>query len=238
MKNIYFSICDYLLIKDIIDVANEYEDLHIAGFTTLVLEDTKKLHSLHVDVYVFQFRENIEECESFLAEVYKSTYFKDIQIFALLKELTIETLHLLMQYNIKDFLLEPIRVHHLMDALQLNKQEKSKSVSTTFDVDMMANRMMQEMGLAMHLSGFHYIKTCALLVSRRTRTSRFIVGHVYKECASIHNTTTQRVEKAIRTAITYAFRTQPEQICIYNDKPTNSQIILYLSEKLKQFTIV
>ena len=238
MRNVYFSTSDYQLIREIIDVSHAYEDLHIVGFATSLQEDGKKLKELNVDVYVLQFTDNYAECAQFLASISENIYFENIELFALLKDLDIEVLQLLIQYDIKNFLLEPIHAHHLMNTLQVHGNVNDAPSSTGFDHNAIVNRMMQEMGIPMHLSGFQYIKTCSLLVFHNTSMSRFVVGNIYKECARIHNTTASRVEKAIRTAITYAFRTQPEQICIYNDKPTNSQIILYLGEKLKQYRIL
>ena len=61
------------------------------------------------------------------------------------------------------------------------------------------------------------------------------MNNVYQQTAKAHHSTAARVEKCIRTAIAFAYRNQPEKICINNCKPTNTQIISYISEKLKLF---
>lgn len=234
MKNVYFSVQDYQIIKEIIEVANHYEHLHVVGFSTILIEEVGKLEDLHLDILVFQFNDDPITCANFLSNLTNCPQLKDTQIFALLKEIDMNTLQLLMRYNIKNFLLEPIRIHHLMNMLQMLGEKNVMLTNQSYDMDIVASRLLQEMGLPMHLSGFRYIKTCAILISKDRSKRRFVIGKVYEECARIHESTASRVEKAIRTSVTYAFRTQPEQICIYNEKPTNTQIILYICEKLKQ----
>lgn len=238
MSNVYLCVHDFQLIKDLIACAEHREDINIAGITTTMNEDLENLVDLKIDVFVLQFTSDYVACSRLVSQLSVSETMKSVQLLALFKELDTDIIHMLLQYDIKNFLLEPYSCDQLLNAIHQESNRKEVDDASKWNMDSIAVRTMHDLGLPIHLNGFEYIKTCALLVSQSYPGRRLVMGNVYQECAKIHGTTSVRVEKSIRTAINYAYRTQPENICVYNDKPTSSQIILYVSEKLKLFSVV
>lgn len=238
MSNVYLCIHDFNLIRDLIALENDRSDLHIVGITTTIHEDIEKLIDMKVDVLVLQFTADYMLCARVISRIVANEQLRDMQILAMFKELDTDIIHLLLQYDINNFIMEPFTVEQLINAIHQEGSKKEIEDVSKWNMDSIATKTMHDLGLPLHLNGFRYIKTCSLLVAQSYPGRKLTIGNVYLECAKFHETTATRVEKSIRTAINYAYRTQPENICIYNDKPTNSQIILYISEKLKLFTVV
>ena len=237
MSNVYLCIHDFHLIKGMIEFESKRTGINIVGITTTVHEDIEKLIDMKVDVLVLQFTNDYMLCARVISRIAANEHLRDMQILAMFKELDTDIIHLLLQYDIQNFIMEPFSVEQLINAIHQEGSKKEIEDVSKWNLDSIAAKTMRDLGLPLHLNGFQYIKTCSLLVAQSYPGRRLIIGNVYLECAKYYETTATRVEKSIRTSINYAYRTQPEKICIYNDKPTNSQIILYISEKLKLFNV-
>ena len=142
---------------------------------------------------------------------------------------------LLLQYELSSFLVEPITSEMIVSALRKESRVQALEDKVCWSPDIFATNVLLELGLPMHLYGFAYIKSCAELLLEEADRLHTQMQEVYEACAKKYETTSSSVEKCIRTAINYAYRRQPEKICIYNDKPTSSQIILFVSERLRLY---
>lgn len=101
-------------------------------------------------------------------------------------------------------------------------------------------KVLLEMGIPPHLSGFRYIEECIKVMDETGNTvCDHICADVYEEVARRHGTTYSCVERSIRHAVEYAFNyADPEYIqelfgrCIssFRGKATNKQFlsVLYL----------
>ncbi|MEG0526927.1 MAG: sporulation initiation factor Spo0A C-terminal domain-containing protein [Longicatena sp.] len=238
MKKVYVCVHDYELIKDLLEYANSQREIQILGISTVVGESISKLMELEIDVLIFQFHEDYIASAAFLSKLFEHDCFHSMNVLVLFKELNTNTIHLLLQYDIKNFLVEPYSSKQMIDMLRRDQKNKKIEESSYWNLDSFASKVLQDLGIPMHLDGYEYLRTCSMIVFQRFPGKRLMIGDVYAECAKIHETTSSRVEKSIRTAVNYAYRTQPEKVCIYNNKPTNSQIILYMSERLKLYNLV
>lgn len=234
MIKVYLCINDFGVIKNMMEHDNESGKIKIVGISTTVMENRNELDSLDVDILVLQYSMDPEKAKQLMEYIMVEKKL-DLKILPLFQELDAEVIHILLQYDLQNFLVQPFTLAQLQSAIEsehLHKQSIAAAVST---IESIASEIMLSLGLPPHLDGFHYMQSCAIYVARNMEETKVHMKIVYQEVAKIHHSTSLRVEKCIRTAINFAYRNQPEKICIHNCKPTNTQIILYISEKLKLF---
>lgn len=101
---------------------------------------------------------------------------------------------------------------------------------------------LKEIGIPCNLLGYQYIKTAIHLLEKDETLIFTIVKGLYSEIAKIHNSTGQKVERAIRHAIEVGFEYGGTSLLdeifgmAYNPnkgKPKNSEFIGNLYEYLK-----
>lgn len=130
------------------------------------------------------------------------------------------------------FLCAPFSVDKIMRELMKSRIQSRGYLSPRYD-ESTASQLIQDMGIPVHLNGFRYIKSAVKFLLHRN-DQKLLMHQLYKEVARIHMTTSSRVEKAIRDAIDYAYRYDPQHIQIQNRKPTNSQLIHLIYERMLQ----
>jgi len=118
---------------------------------------------------------------------------------------------------------------------------------TMSNVEIAITKFIQNMGIPSNLLGYRYIRTAVLLAYEDEEYLRYIVKKLYVEVAKIHNTTSSKVERAIRTAVEAAWKNgntrylnKMFRYTINPEKgvPTNSQFLSMLVDKIKQRQIV
>lgn len=110
------------------------------------------------------------------------------------------------------------------------------------DVEMMVTDVIRNLGVPAHIKGYHYLR-CAILNSIRDFTlMECVTKQLYPFVARQYNTTSSRVERAIRHAIEIAWdRGNSEEISNYfgyradnyRCRPTNSEFIALITDKMR-----
>lgn len=104
-----------------------------------------------------------------------------------------------------------------------------------------ANRVLSDLGVPIHLKGYHYIRESMLISQKDMEVLNSITKLLYPEVARIYKTSIQKVERAIRNAIEVSWvRGNPamiESLFGYSDatgkcRPTNSEYIARLTDKI------
>lgn len=104
------------------------------------------------------------------------------------------------------------------------------------------SRILHDLGVPAHLKGYMYIRE-AILISQHGTRIYAITRDLYPYLAEKFDTTTSRVERAIRHAITVAWERGNEDKfdlifnCSYKekmDKPTNGEFVAVLSQILRR----
>ena len=149
----------------------------------------------------------------------------------------------------KEIVLEKIR-KACMEKIRINSCEEIKRVQPYTDrADYMARHlenditsMLHEVGIPAHIKGYQYLRD-AIAIGVQEEDSQISVTKVlYPEIAKKHQTTSSRVERAIRHAIEVAWgRGKLETINnIFGytintgkGKPTNSEFIALVSDKIR-----
>jgi two-component system response regulator (stage 0 sporulation protein A) len=135
------------------------------------------------------------------------------------------------------------------------KTEKSKVLSnsksnfsfknkdkTVTDIEAEVTSIMHELGVPAHIKGYRYLRDAIVICIQNIDTLNSITKMLYPSIAQKYNTTSSRVERAIRHAIEIAWaRGQVEAIDsmfgytinIGKGKPTNSEFIAIIADKLR-----
>ena len=110
------------------------------------------------------------------------------------------------------------------------------------DVRYHVTKLMLEMGMPVHLRGYHYLREAICLSVENMELVGSVTKLLYPEIAKIHQTTNEKVERAIRSAIEVGWERGSERLFeeIFgysrsdgNKRPTNSEFILGVADKIR-----
>ena len=158
-----------------------------------------------------------------------------------------EILSVLMNYNVSYFILKPYKEVPILESLnevfnldykndfnQINDEE----IILEYDV----TKILREIGIPSHIKGYRYLKEAIMELYYNSNYLGQITKTLYPEIARRNNSSTAKVERAIRHAIEAAWdRGNVESLdsifgyTISSDKakPTNSEFIALIADKLK-----
>ena len=110
------------------------------------------------------------------------------------------------------------------------------------DLEIMITEIMHQIGVPAHIKGYHYLRDAISLSVTNSEVINSVTKILYPTVAKKYNTTSSRVERAIRHAIEVAWdRGDIDVLNMYfgftvqNDrgKPTNSEFIAMIAERLR-----
>ncbi len=131
------------------------------------------------------------------------------------------------------------KAEHVRDAIGKDKKIKESKP----DVDMIIAEKLNQIGIPASLKGYRYICTAIKEVLKDEMALEGITKVLYPNVAKKHNSTSQRVEKAIRHAIEVAWSRNEESELKKEFKfskgsgrmrPTNSEFIAVLSQNIRR----
>lgn len=113
---------------------------------------------------------------------------------------------------------------------------------TAEDLETIVTEFIHELGVPAHIKGYHYLRTAIMMVVKDMDLLNYITKELYPEIAKAYQTTSSRVERAIRHSIEVAWtRGKPQTM---NDvfgytintgkgKPTNSEFIAMVADRIR-----
>lgn len=110
------------------------------------------------------------------------------------------------------------------------------------DLEVLVTNVIHDVGIPAHIKGYRYLRYAILLAVQDMDILNSITKQLYPEIAKEYQTTSDRVERAIRHAILVAWeRGMPEQMQEYfgyamkqgAGKPTNSEFIAMIADKIR-----
>ena len=151
---------------------------------------------------------------------------------------------LLKPYNVES-LCQHIQslVNHRCVGTQTDSRESSDTASDpTQDIETQVTRIIHQIGVPAHIKGYQYLRTAILLTVRDSEMINSVTKVLYPSVAKKYQTTTSRVERAIRHAIEVAWdRGDVDTLNSYfgytiqnnRGKPTNSEFIAMIADNLR-----
>lgn len=202
-----------------------------------MLEHEEALLETMCDIFVIDPGNDAQKAFDFIHRIRSNSKLEQLHIITLFKELDATLIHFYLHEDIDNFMVQPISAEDLLHAIQLEFSAVKEANYALGDREAAVGSYLSALGIPNHLRGYHYLRTCVLLMYQG---SSMKITNLYRETARRHNTTHTRVEKCIRNAIKHAYDEHPALISFVknrNVKPTSSQVIMHVCEKLKMHAI-
>ena len=145
-----------------------------------------------------------------------------------------------MENGAAKFLLKPYDADDLIGAITSALGDRANSLSD--DMEIVVTDMIHQLGVPAHIKGYHYLRTAILYSIEDKTLLESVTKLLYPTVASIYDTTSSRVERAIRHAIEIAWdRGNVDTLNSFfgytvdtsKGKPTNSEFIALITDKLR-----
>ena len=146
-------------------------------------------------------------------------------------------------------LIKPLKPESLIqhiDMLLSSRDSKSHSPSSederTPDIETQVTQIIHQIGVPAHIKGYQYLRTAILLTVKDSDIINSVTKVLYPSVAKKYQTTTSRVERAIRHASEVAWdRGDVDTLTSYfgytiqnnRGKPTNSEFIAMIADNLR-----
>ena len=145
-------------------------------------------------------------------------------------------------------LLKPYNFESLcshISSIVKHRREGTASVAvadTTPDIETQVTKIIHQIGVPAHIKGYQYLRTAILLTVKDSDIINSVTKILYPSVAKKYQTTTSRVERAIRHAIEVAWdRGDVDTLNSYfgytiqnnRGKPTNSEFIAMIADNLR-----
>ncbi|MBD5103403.1 MAG: sporulation transcription factor Spo0A [Ruminococcaceae bacterium] len=157
-----------------------------------------------------------------------------------------------MYLGASGFLVKPFDVNRLIkciseagkrnEEVNLNFESAFKETSEQQDLECVVTDIIHQIGIPAHIKGYHFLRYAIMLSVENTEMINCVTKLLYPSVAAKFNTTSSRVERAIRHAIELAWdRGDVDVLNSYfgytirntKGKPTNSEFIALISDKLR-----
>ena len=147
------------------------------------------------------------------------------------------------------YILKPFDMDNLYSRIEtlLKRKDSTKSISRDKadddrELEIIISDVMRQIGVPAHIKGYQFLRQAILLSVREPENLHAVTKVLYPSVAKKNNTTSSRVERAIRHAIEVAWdRGDVDVLSSYfgytiensRGKPTNSEFIAMISDKLR-----
>ncbi len=121
-------------------------------------------------------------------------------------------------------------------------QKQNQESGAPYDLEAQVTKIIHQVGIPAHIKGYQYLRSAIIMVVRNNRVINEVTKTLYPTVAREYNTTSSRVERAIRHAIEVAW--DRGDVDILNSffgytvqhnkgKPTNSEFIAMIADNLR-----
>ena len=148
------------------------------------------------------------------------------------------------------YLIKPFDIEMLADRIaKLSDRDSDLTVIHSFgnnskntDLELMITEIIHQIGVPAHIKGYHYLREAITLAVNNADIINSVTKQLYPTVAKKYQTTSSRVERAIRHAIEVAWDRGDIDVLnsyfgytIHNErgKPTNSEFIAMIADKLR-----
>lgn len=228
MLRILTYIHDMDLLRDLMELTRNEPWIHMMALSALPRR-SDFIRPLPVDVLLLDCTYDTEATLTFLSTMHAEEKLPFRIVYMVEQRMTQTIKTIMAQDREAIFVYAPFSVGKIMMELMKSSVRNQGGIHTNDEG--IVSQLIQDMGIPVHLNGFRYIKTAAICLLHG-EDQKLLMHQLYKEIARIHMTTSSRVEKAIRDAIDYAYRYEPDKIQIQHRKPTNSQLIHLIYERM------
>lgn len=174
----------------------------------------------------------------------KDVYYQPKHIIVMTQFVSNFVNNRLNQLNVDYIIMKPVDAKQLHQLILGMAAEKENEVREQFnsDLDSEITSILHEVGVPAHIKGYLYLREAIAMVYENVEVLGSVTKVLYPEIAINFNTTSSRVERAIRHAIEIAWvRGNVDAISdIFSytisytkSKPTNSEFIAMIADRLR-----
>lgn len=147
-----------------------------------------------------------------------------------------------MDVGVSYYMLKPYNLDSLADIIKKTVNNKNNTKIDNKDLQQAITNLLHSLGMPSHIKGYTYIRDGINLMYNKPSMLGAITKELYPEIASMYDTTSSRVERAIRHAIEVSWNRGDYDVMeeIFGHsvdydraKPTNSEFIATLADKLR-----
>ena len=149
------------------------------------------------------------------------------------------------EYGVSYFILKPFELVDLEKRIvEAGRKNDKQTKNINFyhnNLQISITKILHELGIPSHIKGYQYIREGIGIIYEHPETIGGITKELYPEIARNYNTTSSRVERAIRHAIEVSWNRGNWELMeeifghsvdIDKAKPTNSEFIVTIADKL------
>lgn len=237
-KNLIESVEKYFSSHAVIEVVDKAED-GVEGLN-LILENHESYDIILLDLLMPK-KDGVAILEEMAAKKIKkkvivlSSYASDV------------VLSRISAYNIDYFILKPLDVKDLEKRiLEIGGEDyqliEDRQAIESNSIQISITKILHSLGIPSHIKGYHYIRESIFLIYKNPDLLGGITKELYPEIAMKFETTSSRVERAIRHAIEVSWNRGDYELMeeIFGHsvdydraKPTNSEFIVTIADKLR-----
>ena len=158
-----------------------------------------------------------------------------------------KTMETVLNMGAKHFLLKPQSPQSISDVVKAltnsrGYEKENVAVHKEQDLEKIVTDIIHDLGVPAHIKGYHYIRTAIMMVVDNMDMLNYITKRLYPEIAKKYQTTSSRVERAIRHSIEVAWTRGHQEtmneifgytIQTYKGKPTNSEFIAMVADRIR-----
>lgn len=148
----------------------------------------------------------------------------------------------IMELGAAYFMLKPFDIPTLADRILALTSQQNAGGKNGRDLEIIVTDVIHQLGVPAHIKGYHYLRAAILASIENAELLESVTKLLYPTVAMKFNTTSSRVERAIRHAIEIAW--DRGDLDILNSffgytvntckgKPTNSEFIALITDKLR-----
>lgn len=145
-------------------------------------------------------------------------------------------------FGVSDFLLKPFSMEDLENRINDHFENNDLARISYSNIKKKLTNLLHELGVPSHIKGYEYIREGIIELYNDPSIIGGITKELYPDIADKYNTSVSRVERAIRHAIEVSWNRGNldlmeeifgHSVDIDRAKPTNSEFIVTLADKLK-----
>lgn len=138
------------------------------------------------------------------------------------------------------FIVRPFDIENLCSVIKSVVRKNITEECT--DMEIIVTDIIHRLGVPAHIKGYHYLRTAILEAVENRHLMDCVTKQLYPSVAKKYDTTSSRVERAIRHAIEIAWDRGNVEVInsffgytvdTYRGKPTNSEFIALVTDKLR-----
>lgn len=214
-------------------------EVNFVGTDGLMGLELAKEHKDSIDLVVMDTLLSLKDGISILEEFKNmDAKFKVILTSSVKNSLIINNVD---AYNIHYIMLKPYNVVDLENVILSIFNNTSNDIKSG-PLETKISKMLHSLGIPSHIKGYQYIRESIVLIYRNPYIIGGITKELYPEVAERYNTTSSRVERAIRHAIEVSWNRGDydymeelfgHSVDYDRAKPTNSEFIATVADKLR-----